>query len=375
MLDDHDLHENEIGNVECDIDATSNASEETTEKVAVLLSSGDIQQGSTCCLNDSGIDRLCEALSTTVQLQSPSKGDEVYSQRFICDLGYGLPNESRPRKEKILAIARQLTNFLVWRHQGQVQVQLPTAHLLIILGISAHSEKQANASSFSNNSREGETIDTRSQETLLVQDALFERMREIWAQHESIEAPFPDHTVSFVHDSLDEFLQTSCEVHNRTSGRNSYDNRDVVYLSPDATTTLDIATLPPKNIIIGLLIDRRSIQVNRSYMRAQDIQVPSARLSFDCVAPLSIDKNEPLNVDCVLEVMQQWSWNVFLAGRTIQRDTQTAASDVGSGFPSTPRVDSPTMKAAFDRAVIQAMQHHWSRHPRRPLHKTPSKNR
>jgi hypothetical protein len=362
MQDDHDLIDNEISNAECDIDTASNASEETTEKGAVFLSSGDIQQG---------IDRLCEALlNTKVQLQSLSKEDEVYSQRFICDLGYGLPKECRPRKEKILAIARQLTNFLVWRHQGQVQPQLPTAHLFIILGMSAPSEKHAIASSFSNNSQEGETIDTRSQETLLVQDALFERMRENWAQLEVKEVPFPDHTVSFVHDSLDEFLQTSCEVHTRTSGRNSYENRDVVYLSPDATTTLDIATLPPKNVIIGLLIDRRSIQVNRSYMRAQDIHVPSARLPFDCVTPLSIHKNEPLNVDCVLEVMQQWSWNVFLAGRTIQLETQTAASDVGSGLQSTPHVDSPTMKSAFERAVIQAMQQHWSRHPQRPLHKT-----
>jgi hypothetical protein len=372
MLEDHEDEPSTVNNGGV---VTSNVSEQT-EEIAALPSTGDVAQDRLALALDVGVDdsdteRLCEDLSMKVQLQSETEEEELHSQRFICDLGYGLPKESRPRKEKILAIARQLTNFLVWR-QEQVQPQYPIAHIFIVLGKSIPSEKHTSDSSVSNIHHEIETTNTRPDEAIRIQDALFERMREIWGQHQLTETPFPDHTVSFVHDSLEEFLQTTCPIDTGNSSRKLLDRSDVVYLSPDATAMLDVTRPPPENIIIGLLIDRRSIQLNRSYMRAQDIEVQPARLPLDCVASLSIHKSEPLNVDCVLEMMQQWCWNIFLADRRTQRDTEAAARDVELMFRSTNHVDTRIKNDAFERAVIQAMQHHSDRHPQRPLHKTSS---
>jgi hypothetical protein len=318
-----------------------------------------------CGVDDSDVLRLCEDFSTKVHF--PSQIEERYTLRFICDLGYGLPNESRPRKEKILAIVRQLANFLIWRQQQTEQQQLPLAHIFIVLGKSACKEGSAP-------SQGGVNFENR--ELILTHEALLERMREIWA-HQFIEVAFPDHIVSFVYEPLGEFLRCTCGIVTGNSGGDYHDNRNhsVAYLSPDATTMLDVTRFPPNNIIIGLLIDRRSIQHNRSYMRARDVRVQSVRLPLDCAVSLSIHENEPLNVDCVLEGMQQWCWNIFLADRSVQHDTRTTASDVEIPSLARHNTDSLIMKEAYESAVIQAIRHHCNRHPQRPLHKTPSKKR
>jgi len=36
---------------------------------------------------------------------------------LLLDAGYGIPREIRPRQEKILAIAKQIANFLEWQQQ------------------------------------------------------------------------------------------------------------------------------------------------------------------------------------------------------------------------------------------------------------------
>jgi hypothetical protein len=310
--------------------------------------------------NDTSVTDLCEDFTTNVQLHQEKHQhrldieiDDSYRLRFICDLGYGLPNENRPRKEKILAIARQMINFLTWQQHQQRQLLLvPLARIYIVLGKSTASTNCDN------------------QESILVQNALLERMHEVWNQHQSnvsstSPVPFPDDIVTFIHVSLDEFLCTiSCNYDQKLSNcdnvntermnRNSLD--DVIYLSPDAVKTLDITAIPPKNIIIGLLIDRRTIQVNRSVARAQEINIPSMRWPLEKVTALSIHKNEPLNVDCVLEGMQQWYWNMFSSK---QRDQQQLASAVGSTNESKSwnvmeqELDAVTITKAFENAAIQ----------------------
>ena len=126
-----------------------------------------------------------------------------------------------------------------------------------------------------------------------------------------------------------------------------------MYLSPDATEALDVTQRPPSTVVVGLLIDRRTVQVNRSLNRANNLQLPTARWPLDLVSDV-LDPQEPLNVDCVLEGMQQWYWNCEAA-------TATAAEGDHS--------DTESLTGCFQQAAIQALRHHQERHPERPMHK------
>jgi hypothetical protein len=78
----------------------------------------------------------------------------------------------------------------------------------------------------------------------------------------------------------------------------------MIYLSPDSNDSIDPCKVPASVVIVGMLIDRR-VQPNRSKERASDLNILSQRWPLDqCFA--KIDPNEPLNVDCILEGMQQW---------------------------------------------------------------------
>jgi hypothetical protein len=148
----------------------------------------------------------------------------------------------------------------------------------------------------------------------------------------------------------------------------------VVYLSPDAQAVLDVAaTSPPPIVIVGMLIDRRTIQLNRSSRRAQAMVIPTARWPLEqCATSAALSSptfetspdqdntsatstllvdfhpNEPLNVDCVLEGMQRWDWNC-------SRHRHCTDQDKGS--------------PPLILAISQALRHHQQRHPQRVRHK------
>jgi hypothetical protein len=278
----------------------------------------------------------CSKAATTTETSS-SNPTTTHQPLLVCDLGYGLPNEARPRKEKLLAIARQLVNFLSWQQQQQdittksdegSSSRRTPAHMLIVLGNSDATRKTKN---HSENSGTG-----------AIRQALTERMHEVWKQQQQSTNAFPDHVVSFTEESLEVALQVVTGHKTEQRGNSPEASTAVVYLSPDADIALDPAQAPPAVAIVGLLIDRRSIQVNRSVVRAAEVTVPAARWPLESIATLLMHKNEPLNVDCILEGMQQWYWNY-------------------SPF-------APTT-TAFEKAAIQAIQHHQQRHPERPRHK------
>jgi len=267
---------------------------------------------------------------------------------LICDLGYGLPKETRPRNEKMRAIARQLVTFLHWRHyaannnfsegDGGESRARHCAKLLIVLGVDETTRTTTNDST-------GETHHGQLDQVLL------ERMKEVWQQQQACssesasdpKAPFPEQSVFFTECSLEEVLfaqeeqNASCTIDSTTA---------TIYLSPDSDITLDPCAPPPKAVVVGLLIDRRRIQVNRSADRASKLCITSARWPLECVAE-QIHKNEPLNVDCVLEGMQQWHWNYYY--------------DASSSTNKAP-------ESAFREAATQAIIHHQERHPARPWH-------
>ena len=261
---------------------------------------------------------------------------------LVGDLTYGIPREVKPRREKILAIAKQLVNFLDWQtaecHQYPVD-QL--AELVVVLKTTEGSTS---------------TRDFVEEQDNVVAVELDQRMRELWTRRRK-DQDFPS-CVHFVLESLESWLE------NKTNEEETLGGNDIVYLSPDAETTLDFTATPesaptgktliaqpPKIIIIGLLIDRRTIQTNRSLERASKLrkEILIRRWPIESVVK-EMHQNEPLNVDCVLEGMQQWYWNCYC------RKTERSA------------VANPCVTALYD-AMYQALCHHQKRHPERTRHK------
>jgi len=253
---------------------------------------------------------------------------------LICDMGYGLPREARPRKEKLLAVSRQLVHFLHWQHhQASLQQQ-----------------QQNNNKNNANAARILLVVPDTD-----IQDALWQRMQQVWQQLQQVvvsaadTTEFPKDIVSFTVKDLSTVILE----------RQAYDDDDVVYLSPDADVALDPALPPPSTVIVGMLIDRRRIQVHRSTHRADRLHLCAKRWPLECINndccfdagdddDLLLHPNEPLNIDCVLEGMQQWHWN-----------WQQHAS--GNN-------DDDDKTACFQKAAIQAIRHHQERHPERPRH-------
>ena len=192
-------------------------------------------------------------------LQIPSKKDTTYDNHptIICDSWYGFPTQKRPRKERINAVSRQLSNFLEWRmSSSDSSVQNCKVSLL------------------------GSDGDVK---------AVKDRIHEITNSNVD-EINFQSNNVT-MHQYIDNFQSID----------------QVVYLSPDATDTLSCTCQPPQIVIIGMLIDRR-ITTDRSRKRSETLKIRSAKLPLDELNVKELSNREPLNVDTILELMQRWYW-------------------------------------------------------------------
>jgi hypothetical protein len=151
---------------------------------------------------------------------------------IFCDASYGLPNEKKPRKEKVCSIARQIVNFLNW--QGESDLNFAD---IVIVGCTEAAKSE-----------------------------LQQRIQFL------LKGDLPSH-IKF----LDTPLYTT----------------SVRYLSPDADEVLDPNLEPPQSVVVGLLIDRK-IQPNRSKNQAAILGVKSARFALEsfnvnCNEPLNVD--------------------------------------------------------------------------------------
>jgi hypothetical protein len=221
------------------------------------------------------------------------------SLHVILDAGYGVPREARPRQEKILAMAKQIANFLKWQTQHHGEPARVT-----VVGCPDEDMKAC----------------------------LLDRLKHLWQTMGSVAKqsllPLPPN-FSFAND-----LEHSQEC-----------LQDAIYLSPDAPSALDSCCPPPSKVIVGLLIDRR-VQLNRSLLRSQQLELPARRWPMEVLGD-DQHPQEPLNVDTILEALQQWSWNYCNNSDELERTN-----------------DNP-----FRQASMQAFGHHAHRHPARPKHR------
>jgi hypothetical protein len=176
---------------------------------------------------------------------------------------------------------------------------------------------------------------TKQPQYIIIQELLLNRMKELWHQDEySKDCTFPSSDiVTFRTNSIDELYTQFTTKKNYNVDNNNNNNNDFVYLSPDSNTILSydlfctgncnvqnqsqpqhphqqLPPLPqqqqqqkqqqrrPKVFVIGLLIDRRTIQINRSENRASILSIPTARLPLE-ILHLGLVLEPPSSTDDV----------------------------------------------------------------------------
>jgi len=248
-------------------------------------------------------------------LQTPTKKDITtcndHNPILLCDAWYGFPTQKRPRKERINAVSRQLSNFLEWRmSSSDSSVQNCKVSLL------------------------GSDGDVKA-----VKDRIHEITNDNTDHKEIDKIDFQFHNIT-----IQQYI-----------GKQDTDE-DVVYLSPDATDTLSCTSPPPQIVIIGMLIDRR-ITTDRSRKRAEEVlKIRSARLPLDELNVKELSNQEPLNVDTILELMQRWYRNCDQLKKNHDESRE--------------KITSYMYRKCFVNAAAYAMKTQRERHPNRTVHIT-----
>jgi len=308
---------------------------------------------------------------------------------IICDAWYGFPSQKRPRKERILAVSKQIHNFICWRRSAfrkekekEKLKQLLVSHVYVI----------------------GKGIDV---------DCIKERVLELESMEgqedsrESIRSGKEKklNRCTFLPDKKLEDL--SVELSNeKTLGKNdnvllssSSENRLLVsYLSPDANVKLNASGLPPRVVIVGMLVDRK-VQPNRSRNRAEsikmvadprvghgdtatadrddrdvnsNIEIVPSQLPLDALNVTDLSEDEPLNIDTVMEIMERW-WNHSYGGivtekgaAAITHKNRGGATSGGSSVTDAQQRQRRIQK--FQDAAARALLTHRQRHPKRVIH-------
>jgi hypothetical protein len=317
---------------------------------------------------------------------------------LVCDLQYGFPNERRPRREKIGALAAQLGNFFDWQEQRtqmmmkmqhhdddggcseeanrertQNQLLLPAAVLLVHLAqdddavteildrLRQKQQGQLLVFAFGEEAEKGNIMNgtTTNDERLPHPSADRNQQRpqprpgRIGRTTKPLKLVVDamKGRIIYLSPDADTVLSSSSLFFSNDDTTKDHENNKTDDDDFRTTTTFDNTNNVLSCIIVGGLIDRRHIQTNRSLSRAMELDIPTARWPLPKPVPannpIMVDNNdnndtnnywdphEPLNVDCILQGMQDWLW---------------------TGDLST--------------SIANALDAHVQRHPGRPRHKT-----
>jgi len=252
----------------------------------------------------------------------------------ICDAWYGFPSQRRPRKERVLAVSRQICNFLSWRRRNKEEcnrtsisvantttpkMTMMTDCVLYVIGKDDDvSTIQERVDKIVRDEWKGGSIDdddtcqcqflhgvTLEQLSTRIQ---FTRSRShVHDDHIHLphtETPNAEPNASNNNDNIDNNNIDNNNIDNNTTHHQHLSphstpqkhqsfnlttiiptNEDIIYLSPDADETLDPHSPPPSILVIGMLVDRR-VQPDRSKKRAaQSIARLSQRSSPPTTPP------------------------------------------------------------------------------------------
>jgi len=266
---------------------------------------------------------------------------------FVLDAGYGFPREKKVRKEKINAIALQLSNFLTWQMHQQETYHYSTASIKLVGCPDENIKILLENRTLENIKKETSSTNLLPPHVTVSCETLEQCLEDLTKQQQQQRQDLYEDDDSAGENVVSDKANDGASASHNTS---SVASTKPVYLSPDADESLDPSGEPPTITIIGLLVDRR-VKPNRSRDRANNLGVIARRWPLeDCFK--DIDACEPLNIDVILEGMQQWWWN----------------SSCTNFEKSTNNLNGT--KEAFVQAASQAIHHHAERHPSRPLHIT-----
>jgi len=280
---------------------------------------------------------------------------------IICDAWYGFPTQKRPRRERILAVSKQIYNFIQWRRIHHDHV------------------KEKNLTSVSSTTTTTTTVLLIIGKDEDVQ-AIRQRVQELQRKDDNTgsgeDACDCDGNIECIYlpgkqleDLAGELLLAS-----DTTGVGGQKEM-IAYLSPDASEKLNASEVPPRIVVVGMLVDRK-VQPNRSKLRAQslsrqsiiaststitststiaseessavikDAAIRPMQLPLDALNLSDVSTDEPLNIDTVMEMMERWWMN---------EDSRDGDSDA-------------ERKPLFCDAAARALLTHRQRHPNRIIH-------
>lgn len=265
---------------------------------------------------------------------------------IICDAWYGFPSQKRPRKERINAVSRQLSNFIQWRSSS------------LSSKCSAKDTVQQNNCKVSLLGSEGDV------------QAVHDRMDELATINtQSTSTTCSNNEVEFQPNvAIHEFINEETK-HNTNNKEDDTDT--IVYLSPDASHTLSSTRPPPRIVIIGMLIDRR-ITTDRSRIRAEEtLKIKAVKLPLDELNTKELTSYEPLNVDTCMELMQRWWWNCdqLVLLKKEQQEQKEQSNNEDNNDDDEESRDIMYRKCFID-AAAWAMKTQRERHPNRTVHIT-----
>lgn len=253
---------------------------------------------------------------------------------IICDAWYGFPKEGRPRKERILAVSKQIHNFTSWRSNYMKEKTQNRGSQVFVIG-------------------EASDVECINERVIELEGKEAENNNNKDVDEENY-----TRKVSFLPgkklEDLAKELLTGTTIDAKAESKQS-----IMYLSPDAKEKLNASKLPPRIVVVGMLVDRK-VQPNRSKLRAEslgcrnnddenastldsDDMVIPVQLPLDALHVKDLCKDEPLNIDTVMEMMERWWINSHKRGEA-----------QGNKY--------------FIDAAARALLTHRQRHPKRVLH-------
>ena len=346
------------------------------------------------------------ALSTVfvdlkIQIGSHSHKKSPYS--IICDAWYGFPTQKRPRKERILAVSKQIHNFNTWRatrnanFTNEKNAHAPISNVYVIGSVDDVNSIRDRVQALNGVSDCDDNADSKDEETKV-------QVATATATATATNCMFmPGMKLEDLSKELSKTIQVEVS-HSETgtgtgtetetgTGTETSSKKFISYLSPDADIKLKASQIPPQIVIVGMLVDRK-VQPNRSRKRAESllahngnsngkqtartststfscsenpnvnggeeeqddetqmIPILPTQLPLDALNVQELSADEPLNIDTVMEILERW-WQHSHNEDRIGSETQRVRN--------------------FKDAAARALLTHRQRHPNRVVHGGASK--
>lgn len=367
---------------------------------------------------------ICNTSSQEENNRSPAT--PVSKQRFpstpiiICDAWYGFPVQKRPRQERILAVSKQINNYIEWNNEflranietkkqsesdgGYAHMMLKTNAIVYVIGKAKDVDSiQERVEHLQRREVKKSTVhSTTTKDKSQIKDGTG-KTRYNFMPGKLLEDLCEELIMTSNADS--NVIAQTMNIHstNKATTNSVTFQEKVVYLSPDAEETLSPKELPPSIVVVGMLVDRK-VQHDRSKSRAEQIvrqkgvepddckpshatsnisshehgeyslssHLHCARLPLDALNVSDLGSDEALNIDTVLEMVQRWWFNncqlldiVRHNGETLKpTPTQRKESDQMKLFSNA----SEHQLKLFKDAACRALLTHRNRHPNRTIH-------